>query len=475
MECIYLYNRVNEISLNKQNSELSTQNNQTNEVQALASLFKNTGIPLNLQVFASDETVQNKSESEILSNLDSLKEANNRTAQDILKAYDKFAGDEETRFTRLKNAFEVFNGGEADKKLHNFAKALDEELASNNYTTDTLKDTMKAIGIEIGEITPTKKGFYATKADGYSISARSKSDDSIYSKLRNKVYDLKCEFPKTLKEAQNLIGDAQGLRITMDNLDSLDNETANSMTLEEWKARAEIQSGELFEGLRKAVENREIILTEVENYRGEDGIAYASEDDLKAIKKAHTKVFDEILQEVKDGKNTDYKIIQYKGETALYDIKTDREVTRELSVCKTKTKQKGYCAAQVGLVNKDGQFVELQIRGTKVDKVAQGEHIVYDIESKKETVQGPEYAEIRAIVNKIQDAGLSDEYTRYFSDLYLDCRHVELGAESKEIKIDDYEKLVKLLTPEELHLASIEGLNELRDKIKADKNANKQQ
>ena len=454
---------------------------------------------------------------DIKSYLSSLGTEDSKT---VLKSLGKLKPDE-INLDRLNIAIDILNEGETITQLKGYAKEISEEYSSGTYTIDTMLEIYDALEIKPdGEFVKDNDGIYHSQAEGFgSITGRAKGNDSVYSKLRNKMLKLGSDLPTSVQEAKTLIGDAQGTRLVLNSIDTispnafeqseiikskLPNQSERVLFTEYLAGKTDGISGELLEkfesiqniglqelsdsqtqtfvdGLSNAIESGSIRITEVHNYYGENSVPYLSESQLTQIENAYNNWYQNMLKTA-DTPQSNYRIMQETRKDGseieyLYDVESGAKFYQSLIV-ETEAKQSGYTAAQFNLVNQYNQLEELQFRGAKLDELAEIEHIVYDIKSNKDTVSGVEYDAVRQVINKLQNSTQKradgktamDEYNEYFSAVYKSSRLNEFGAKAKEPNIyEDYPLLKELFTKEELYQISKEGLEELHQQIKKSK------
>lgn len=148
--------------------------------------------------------------------------------------------------------------------------------------------------------------------------------------------------------------------------------------------------------LEKAMENGDIEILEIENYRG------ANEN--------------------------------FKGENKYYFKKSQVERLVDASgdaKYKNDHKHAGYTAVQLKIRPKGGRVFELQIRGKEIDAFADVEHIPYDLRQGKDIANGNNKAGI--LLSKVQKAikGLDEatysKYKKYIYDNYVYAQALEYG------------------------------------------------
>ena len=304
-----------------------------------------------------------------------------------------------------------------------------------------------------------------------SISARPKGQNSVFSKLAKKEINGSANLT-TMDNCYDAIGDALGLRIQMNSLDS----DTSSKIVEKMLKKNNINA--TFDDFVKYVSGEELQNKEIEN-----ALSNVSKDIIDSLKQKQSQgVVDQLVKGIKKGKVNITEINNYGSELTSYftdaqiqqiadaydyaiskgifendsafkilndnpvlDI-NDTDVTdgignitsKSNSDTKIKVKQKtkgaqkesGYASTQANTKHKlkDGTIAngELQIRGTKVNEFAEVEHIPYDIRSGKIYKDDPKYADIYDLITKMEDVDY-DSYNKYLSDVYKTLRLQELG------------------------------------------------
>ena len=342
--------------------------------------------------------------------------------------------------------------------------------------------------------------FYKAKNENGTFSARSKGANSVYSKIKKKVIELKTEVPKNKQQADMLIGDAGGFRFT---ISSVDSGTINKIILETVPKNERVEFNKYFENSYKltpaekakvnknflkyektiteraihaqsdkfvaklcdGIESGEIHLQEINNYCGRDGIPYFSQEHLQNITLSYNKWFE------KASKSADYSAIKDKnGFTMAIKDKFGNKFDRALRIEDSQTnsdaiKESGYTSSQFNIIGKNGLKIEFQYRSSKINDFAEYEHVPYDIRENKETVNAPKYDKIRNILknkDKMSDDNYKKYYNPYLTQVYNYNRRIELGmpvGEKPTLNKDNF----KNLTQEEIDLISVEGLKTLHD------------
>ncbi len=195
---------------------------------------------------------------------------------------------------------------------------------------------------------------------------------------------------------------------------------------------AEIQSQPavdmLKEAMRKAVrEGKDLSMMRISNYTSEGGIPIFSEAQLAELKDCGIEL------------GIDVSFIKLASEK---DPNTTKMIVDGAT---TKAQPSGYTALQVNFITKAGEIMEWQYRGERVNKFAEAEHLPYDIRTGKHPWR--QYPELETLYKPIADLLVEknmpkyayDQLNRYFTDYYNHLRKLELGFESKEPKLEDYE------------------------------------
>ncbi len=305
-----------------------------------------------------------------------------------------------------------------------------------------------------------------------TITTRPKGQNSAFSKLAKKEIEGSANLA-TIDNCYDAIGDALGLRIQMNSLDS----DTSSKIVEKMLKKNNINAS--FDDFVKYVSGEELQNKEVEN-----ALANVSKDIINSLKqKQSQEVVNQLVKGIKKGKVNITEINNYGSELTSYftdaqiqqiadaykyavskgvfkndgvfkivndnpvldinntDIIDDGSVlipskvdnnTKIAIKQKTKGAQKetGYASTQANTKHtlKDGTVAngELQIRGTKVNEFAEVEHIPYDIRTGKIFKDDPKYADIYELISNMKNADY-DSYNQYLGDVYKTLRMQELG------------------------------------------------
>lgn len=199
----------------------------------------------------------------------------------------------------------------------------------------------------------------------------------------------------------------------------------------EFKA-AELQSEpvrlQLLEAMRKAKEEgKDLKAVRISNYASENGIPIFTPEQMESLK----------LDAAQMG--IDVEFIRLAKEI---DPKATTEFVDGAS---TKKQPSGYTALQINFETKTGEVIEWQYRGELVNEFAEAEHLPYDLRTGKHPWK--QIPELKALYEPIADLlqeKVMPKYAykqlnRYFTDYYTHLRRLELGFESEEPRLSDYE------------------------------------
>ncbi len=153
------------------------------------------------------------------------------------------------------------------------------------------------------------------------------------------------------------------------------------------------------DSLSLAIRDGRLWVSEIQNLQGPRGKPYLSDVQIAQLKKA----FEESTQ--KD----QYTFQVVSGADAI--------------------RKGGYTSLHLNILHKNGLEGELQVRGAKINVLAEAEHLLYDARQGKEVASShfsPEVAKIRSTYRNLEP-GLMDSYSNYLRDLWIAARRAELG------------------------------------------------
>ncbi len=185
---------------------------------------------------------------------------------------------------------------------------------------------------------------------------------------------------------------------------------------------------QLLEAMRKAKkEGKDLKAVRISNYYSENGIPIFTPEQMESLK----------LEAAQMGIDVEFirlaKEIDPKAETEFVDGAS------------TKKQPSGYTALQINFETKTGEVIEWQYRGELVNEFAEAEHLPYDLRTGKHPWK--QIPELKALYEPIADLlqeKVMPKYAykqlnRYFTDYYTHLRRLELGFESQEPRLSDYE------------------------------------
>ena len=292
-----------------------------------------------------------------------------------------------------------------------------------------------------------------------NITARVKSEDSIYKKLLRKFKDNELKSTE-INDCLNAIADAYGTRMTIKNLTPEESDKIIATTLKEENSSLtkedilnylngtpseyndknqlfEItqkvinklktaQTQEVVDTLIKAILKKEINITELNNY-GDIISSYFTEEQVHLISKAYKSVTNEALNVVtstKDGNGRKVSEGSY-SEPIIGEYMINNE---EKAI-----KPSGYATCQMNVVHefsdKTSGLGEFQIRGSMLDEFANAEHIPYDIRKGKITKDDKKYTEIYQTIKGMNEESYN-AYNSYLAAIYKWLRLQELGIKT---------------------------------------------
>ena len=206
---------------------------------------------------------------------------------------------------------------------------------------------------------------------------------------------------------------------------------AAKMREAEFKA-AELQSEpvrlQILEAMRKAKqEGKDLTAVRISNYYSENGIPIFTPEQMHELKLEASEM------------GIDVAFIRLAKEI------DPRATTEFVEGASTKQQPSGYTALQINFETKTGEVIEWQYRGELVSEFAEAEHLPYDLRTGKHPwAQYPElevlYKPIAELIDeKVMPKHAYKQLNRYFTDYYTHLRRLELGFESEEPRLEEYE------------------------------------
>ena len=206
-------------------------------------------------------------------------------------------------------------------------------------------------------------------------TTRIKSPNSIESKLRNKIK----QNPTRDKNLMNIIGDLAGARGITDG--------------------SQEATDKIVKNLVKKIEEKELQITSIRNYRGTYTEPYFCQKHIDLITEANRKAG-----------NKNIKILD--GTNAI--------------------KENGYTAGHITVITKDKLNVELQIKGKLVNKIDESTHIIHDLFVAKDSacINSRSKRKLLEPVIKAYNSlspAKKDKYNKYLNACYLEARKAEIN------------------------------------------------
>ena len=301
---------------------------------------------------------------------------------------------------------------ETAERIHKFAKKIEKSIVN----------IMEDAGLGIN------------KKD---MAHRAKSVQSLYDKIKSAV----CDDGMTFSEAVKSIRDQVGCRTEMADFNYKDYpelvELYKTNPKAAIKKAAEMQSQFYLEKVKAVISaqgldpDNKVSVMRLSNYMGLDGIPYFSKEQVQE----------------------------------LVDLGAKYGISLHVKTADPKVRDSGYTALQMNFYTKDGDVFEWQLRGSKVNKFAECEHVPYDLRTGKDVTGGKAilknlYAPIESAVKNMKDE-VFENYNNYLTAHYEHLRKLELGFESKAPVMEDFG-----ITDPKLRVESLEILHDLAVKLK---------
>jgi len=369
--------------------------------------------------------------------------------------------------TQSTDYLDNYNANNKDAQIPRGSAEYDATISKFEDLSKTSEELAVKFDSQLDEATEQVNQVFRDKKSVEVITARSKGQKSIFSKLAKKSLDGK-NLPDT-DACYDAIGDALGIRIQMKSLDadtsrdivekilkekgingSYDDFVRfatgdNSQALQDTfgdvsdtilSALKTRQSENVVSQLVEGIKSGKITITELNNYG--DGItSYFSDAQIQEIADAYNfavqkgfiksdKAFEIVNKRSALTGNMDMD-----DSGALIMQSADGEAgAKVFQKTKGAEKASGYTSAQMNTKHtlSDGTIAnaELQIRGTKVNSFADVEHIPYDIRTGKIQASDTKYSEIYKLIKGMEDTDY-ELYNAYLKDTYKFLRLQELG------------------------------------------------
>lgn len=291
-----------------------------------------------------------------------------------------------------------------------WAQKIHEEL--NMQFDEAYKEFTKLFdGIAL-DVNGLKKENIDIFAQGGNIMyGRPKSATSLGDKIVRKILQDGKDIPN-IDSARALVEDGIGVRLILEN------------------SNEDVQT--IVERLCSEIGTSEMRITGINNYHGPNITSgYFTDEQIKQIQNA---IIFRRNQDVKDGVLTGDK----------------KDVSVITGTHEKATKPTGYAALQMNVRFGNGALGEIQIRGPYMDRIAEKEHIVYDIKQGKNVSE--KYTEIKNIILNLSDENraIYDEYWRlmfeyaFLKDFGYDCEMPTLHLPDEISQKISYEGLCNI-------------------------------
>lgn len=256
-----------------------------------------------------------------------------------------------------------------------YAQTISEEL--NLKFDGAYQEFLSIFGDMAVDVNPMKKNNEDTsKVSGNIMYGRAKGLESLRDKIVNKIASGDKNVAN-INDARKIVEDGIGTRLI---LDEINDENMQALTNK----------------LCSEIENGNIQITEINNYRGKGLPPYFTDAQIEQIKNAV------MIRRNNDRDNNCY-------DETLKDLKVITG-SHEKAV-----KASGYSALQLNVKYKNGALGEIQIRGKEMDQVAEVEHVPYDIRKGKQLK--PKYDNIAKEIKALDDDTYG-EYQKYWQGMF---------------------------------------------------------
>lgn len=192
-----------------------------------------------------------------------------------------------------------------------------------------------------------------------------------------------------------------------------------------------VASGLYREDLMKRLATEDIQpikITEINNYRGQHGLAEFSNNQIRQLSMAM-------------GDSSECLII---SDARGIEGRWPKDVVNKLA--SNSVKPSGYRTAQMNVVHKNGALGEIQFRGEQTNLIGEYEHIAYDLRKGKDTL-GELFEPFKGAVKHLSDGDYAI-YNKYLENCYNYYNRIELGLPAVKPKLPM--GLPKILSEESL-------------------------
>lgn len=187
---------------------------------------------------------------------------------------------------------------------------------------------------------------------------------------------------------------------------------------------------DLLEELKTNPNIKPLHMTEVNNYKGMNGISYFSDNQIQQFERL----------QLATGEKIDMITCSESIDLAKYGLENLPKSAKDA------IKPSGYTTGQINVKLSDGTLAEIQVRGT--GPFGEYEHFNYDAKQGKNTLSKVLDGYKKAVQNLLKNKSDAKEYDEYISKFYDYYRNPELGIKSNRPKLA--EKFDKILSEENM-------------------------
>lgn len=190
------------------------------------------------------------------------------------------------------------------------------------------------------------------------------------------------------------------------------------LTLEKIKSQ-----GFFDEVLIKRLETENIVpikITEINNYRGPNGLAEFSNRQIH-----------QIVDAIGYNKIADKRLVVYSDARGLDKFNLSEEELAYMT--KKSIKKSGYRTAQFNSICENGSLYEIQFRGKYTNMIGEYEHYAYDIRRNKDTL-GANFDGFKKAISDLSDTDY-EVYNKYLESCYNYYNRLELGLPAVKPKL----------------------------------------
>lgn len=203
---------------------------------------------------------------------------------------------------------------------------------------------------------------------------------------------------------------------------------------------------DLIKVFKKRFDNHDISpieITEINNYRGIDGLPYFTDSQITQLNYAA-------------GLKT---TVKRTASSSRYSYLKDKDILDEYQYRESSKaiKASGYNTCQMNVKHSNGALGELQFKGQYIDKFGEYEHVAYDLRQGKNTL-GAVYNDYAKAIEKLTESQYNT-YNKYLESCYNYYHRLELGLPAK-----------KPVLPKDLDsILSMDNMKALHEKAKVSK------